>query len=207
MKKTLVMVLMVVAIAIPSKAQVKFGLQAGLNMTNPSVKDIEGSLKSRTGFFVGPTVQFSLPLIGLGFDASALYDQREGKASHEDGSTTLKAQSIQIPINVRYGFGMANLAEVFLFAGPQFGFNIGSDKTLSEEANIAKSTWTLKSSNLSANVGLGATILGHVQAKINYNFALSKTGEFKLKDFLTGKEKTEGNAKFNTWQVSVAYLF
>ena len=203
MKKTLVMVLMVVAIAIPSKAQVKFGLQAGLNMTNPSVKDIEGSLKSRTGFFVGPTVQFSLPLIGLGFDASALYDQREGKISDGDESTTLKAQSIQIPINVRYGFGMANLAEVFLFAGPQFGFNIGSDKTIFEET----ASWTLKSSNLSANVGLGATLLGHVQAKINYNFALSKTGEFKVKDLVTGKEKTEGNAKFNTWQVSVAYLF
>ena len=174
MKKLFAVVLMAVAFAMPSNAQVKFGIQAGLNMTNVSASDLNGTVKSRTGFFVGPTVKFSLPIVGLGIDASALYDQREGKAEVAGQTETVKSQSIQVPINLRYGIGLG-VAEVFAFAGPQFGFNIGGKKGVFNDM----ADWTLKSSNFSANVGLGATILGKLQAKINYNVALGKTGEFE----------------------------
>lgn len=201
MKKILTLIVMAVAFAMPSQAQVKFGLQGGLNMSNISVKDafsdVGGAVKSRAGFFIGPTVKFALPIVGLGIDAAALYDQREGKAGNE----TVKSQSIQIPINVRYGVGIGSLAEVFAFAGPQFGFNVGGKKTWEQVAE-----WTLKSSNISANIGIGAMVLNHLQAKINYNIALGKTGEMK------GKEATEvawkvASAKFNAWQFSLAYFF
>lgn len=201
MKKILTLIVMAVAFAAPSQAQFKFGVQAGLNMSNVSVKsaidDPMEAVKSRAGFFIGPTVKFTLPIVGLGLDASALYDQREGKA----GSETVKSQSIQVPINVRYGVGLGSLAEIFAFAGPQFGFNLGGGKTFGAEE------WTLKSSNLSANLGIGATVLSKVQAKINYNFALGKTGEVKEKSSVPDVVKTIGSAKFNAWQVSVAYFF
>lgn len=203
MKKVLVMMLMAVAVAMPSKAQVKFGLTAGLNMSNVNAKDLGGSVKSRAGFFVGPTVKFSLPIVGLGIDASAVYDQREGKVGEGDYQETIKSQSIQIPINVRYGAGLGDLAEIFLFAGPQFGFNVGSNKTWAQDA----AEWSLKSSNLSANVGIGATVLGHLQAKINYNFALGKTGEVKPLDAAKSVIKDTGSAKFSAWQISLAYWF
>ena len=197
MKKLFAVVLMAVAFAMPSKAQFSWGIQAGLNMSNVSVKDAaedaSGAIKSRTGFFVGPTVKFTLPIVGLGIDASALYDQREGKS----GSETIKSQSLQIPVNVRYGIGLGSIAEVFAFAGPQFGFKLSGDK------NFGSEEWTLKSSNLSANIGIGATVLSKLQAKLNYNIALGKTGEFKDKDIA----KEIGSAKFNAWQVSLAYFF
>ncbi len=201
MKKVLTLIVMAVAFAMPSQAQIKFGLQGGLNMSNISVKDAAdnpgAAVKSRTGFFIGPTVKFTLPIVGLGIDAAAVYDQREGKASNNE---TIKSQSIQIPINVRYGFGLGNLAEVFAFAGPQFGFNVGGKKTWEQVAE-----WTLKSSNLSANIGIGAMVLGHLQAKINYNIALGKTGE--LDNTATGVALKVATAKFNAWQFSLAYFF
>ena len=197
MKKLFAVVLMAVAFAMPSKAQFSWGIQAGLNMSNVSVKDAaedaSGAIKSRTGFFVGPTVKFTLPIVGLGVDASALYDQREGKS----GTETIKSQSLQIPVNVRYGIGLGSIAEVFAFAGPQFGFKLSGDK------NFGSEEWTLKSSNLSANIGIGATVLSKLQAKLNYNIALGKTGEFKDKDIA----KEIGSAKFNAWQISLAYFF
>jgi hypothetical protein len=197
MKKLFAVVLMAVAFAMPSKAQFSWGIQAGLNMSNVSVKDAVDNageaVKSRTGFFVGPTVKFTLPIVGLGIDASALYDQREGKA----GTETIKSQSLQIPVNVRYGIGLGSIAEVFAFAGPQFGFKLSGDK------NFGSEEWTLKSSNLSANIGIGATVLSKLQAKLNYNIALGKTGEFKDKDIA----KEIGSAKFNAWQISLAYFF
>ena len=209
MKKVLTLIVMAVTFAMPSQAQIKFGIQAGLNLTNISdfsldAAGVESAVKNKAGFFVGPTVKFTLPIVGLGIDASALYDQREGKTNGE----TIKSQSIQIPINARYGFGLGSLAEIFLFAGPQFGFNVGSkNKTWTDYKNNAYD-WTLKSSNLSANVGIGATLMSHLQLKVNYNIALGKTGEVEVKDG-TGAawDIVRGKAKANAWQISAAYIF
>ena len=204
MKKLFAVVLMAVAFAMPSKAQFSWGIQAGLNMSNVSVKeavdDAGGAVKSRTGFFVGPTIKFTLPIIGLGIDASALYDKREGKS----GDETIESESLQIPINVRYGVGLGSIAEVFAFAGPQFGFKLGGDSDTSI-GGTKVSEWSLRSSNLSANIGIGATILSKLQAKINYNIALGKTGEYK--ENINGVMQEVSSAKFNAWQVSLAYFF
>ena len=200
MKKIFAVVLMAVAFAMPSKAQVSFGIQAGLNMTNVSTSDLNGSVKSRTGFFVGPTIKFTLPIVGLGIDASALYDQREGNAEVAGQEETVKSQSIQVPINLRYGFGLGSLAEIFAFAGPQFGFNVGGKQGVFNDM----ADWTLKSSNFSANIGIGATVAGHLQAKLNYNVALGKTGEFES---VSSTVKQVADAKFNAWQISLAYFF
>ena len=196
MKKYFALVLMAVAFAMPSKAQIKFGVQAGLNMTNVSTEDLKASVKSRTGFFVGPTVKFTLPIVGLGIDAAALYDQREAKGEGE----VIKSSSIQVPINLRYGVGLGSVAEVFAFAGPQFGFKLSGDKKIKDDA----AEWTLKSSTLSANIGIGATVLSKVQAKLNYNVALGKTGEFES---VSQTVKQVADAKFNAWQISLAYFF
>ena len=200
MKKTLVVMLMAVAFAMPSNAQIKLGLTGGLNLTNVNVKDAAGTVKGRAGFFIGPTVKFTLPIVGLGIDASAVYDQREGKVGEGSAEQTIKSQSIQIPINVRYGVGLGDLLEVFAFAGPQFGFNVGSNKKIEEW----DTEWTLKSANLSANLGIGLTVLSHLQAKFNYNWALGKTGEIKS---ISGARDAVGSAKFNCWQISLAYWF
>lgn len=208
MKKILTLIVMAVAFAMPSQAQFNFGVQAGLNLTNISdfslnAQGVENAISNKAGFFVGPTVKFTLPIVGLGIDAAALYDQREAKTNGE----TLKSQSIQIPINVRYGIGLGSMAEIFAFAGPQFGFNIGDkDKTWGDVKDTA-AKWTLKSSNVSANVGIGATILSKLQLKVNYNIALGKTSEVDIKEGADAAWKTITGAKANAWQVSAAYYF
>jgi len=212
MKKIVTIMLLAVTFAMPSQAQVKFGVMGGLNLTNVSVKsvdDAKAAVNNRAGFFIGPTAKFTLPIVGLGVDISALYDQREGKADTGDGTTqTIKSQSIQIPVNARWGFGLGSLASIFIFAGPQFGFNVGSDQTLKSTTEEV-SNWTLKSSNFSLNIGVGATVFTHVQAKINYNVALGKTGEFMAQDLTSQVKdlKAVGSAKTNAWQVSLAYIF
>ena len=196
MKKILTIIAIAcIAFATPSQAQVKFGLKGGLNLTNLT-SDGSFSLKNRTGFFVGPTVKFTLPVVGLSLDAAALYDQRSGKIANE----TVKAQSIQIPINVRYGIGLGESLNIFAFAGPQFGFNIGDKSKLLDSMG----SWSLKSSNISGNVGIGATVFSKLQITANYNFQLSKSGEVEYKD--NGVTQT-GKMKFNSWQLGLGYYF
>lgn len=140
-----------------ASAQIKFGLKGGVNVTDMSLNSSVFDASNRTGFFVGPTIKVQLPLVGLGIDASALYDQREAKIKVGNTTTkeTLRSQAINIPINLRYGWGLSSMANIFLFAGPQFGFNVGDkDQKITES-----STWSVKNSNFSLNFGAGVTLL------------------------------------------------
>ncbi len=200
MKKILTIVAITcIAFATPAQAQVKFGLKGGLNLTSLSADGVNSAISNKSGFYVGPTVKFTLPVVGLSIDGSALYDQRNAKIKGTD--QTIKAQSIQIPINVRYGIGLSSVVNVFAFAGPQFGFNIGDkSKDLNSIVEDVKG-WSLKSSNISGNVGIGATVFSKLQITANYNFQLSKAGEVVLEDGTTGK------MKFNSWQLGLGYYF
>ena len=200
MKKILTIIAIAcIAFATPSQAQVKFGLKGGLNLTSLSADGVNNSISNKSGFFIGPTVKFTLPVVGLSLDASALYDQRNAKIKNADA--TVKFQSVQIPINVRYGFGLSSVVNVFAFAGPQFGFNIGDKSKLLDQMG----SWSLKSSNISGNVGIGATVFSKLQITANYNFQLSKSGEVEYKD-ANGATQT-GKMKFNSWQLGLGYYF
>ena len=151
--------------------------------------DVLGS-KNNAGFYAGPTVKFTVPIIGLSFDASALYDQRTAKVTEGDVENEYKQQTIQIPINIRYGWGLSSLANVFLFAGPQFGFNVSK--------KYEDLSW--KSSQFSVNVGIGATVLNHLEVKANYNVVCGKSASAVIDGF-------SGNSRYNAWQLGLAYYF
>lgn len=200
MRKLFTLVVLVAAtlVTIPAQAQFKFGLKGGLNLTDMSFSVDDVDVSNRAGFFIGPTAKFTLPIVGLGLDASVLYDQREAKLKGTDDK--IKQQAINIPINLRYDIGLGSLAAVYLAAGPQFGFNIGDkNQTLVEDV----SEWKLNDSNFSVNVGLGVMLLGHLQVGANYNIVCGKTGEVTVIDGV--EEAFRGRS--NTWQISAAYYF
>lgn len=207
MKKLFTLIVLVAAtyFAVPANAQLKFGIKGGINITDMSLSNDVFETSNRTGFFIGPTIKFTLPIVGLGIDASALYDQREGEVNVEADdntlvSTRLKQKSINIPINLRYDIGLGSLAAVYLAAGPQFGFNVG-DKNQSLYKDVAE--WRLNTSNFSVNVGAGVMLLGHLQVGANYNIVCGKTGEITVLD---GAESVL-RGRSNTWQISAAYYF
>lgn len=204
MKKIFTLMVLLAAMTFTAQAQVKFGLKGGLNLTNMRFDKDVVSKSNQAGFFIGPTVKFTLPVVGLGIDAAALYDQRSAKLDGVD--ETLKQRSIQIPINVRYGFGLGSTAGIYFFAGPQFGFNVG-DKVTNIISNVVD--WRLKDSNLSANVGLGLMLLNHLQISANYNIAFGTTGEFNVLTDVASRtwDTVTGKTKANAWQLSLAYYF
>ncbi len=203
MKKLFTLIVLVAAtcFAMPASAQLKFGVKGGLNITDMSLSSDVFETSNRTGFFIGPTVKFTLPIVGLGIDASALYDQRESELTNADNEVTkIKQQAINIPINLRYDIGLGSLAAVYLAAGPQFGFNVG-DKNQTLFDDVAD--WKLNSSNFSVNVGAGVMLLSHLQVGANYNIVCGKTGKIT---YLDGVESAF-RGRSNSWQISMAYYF
>ena len=208
MKKMMKMAVLAAALTLSANAsaQTKLGLKGGINTSEVSVNDDVWKTDNRLGFFIGPTVKFTLPIVGLGMDISALYEKRESKMKSEDGKlgSVVSREQLAIPINARYSFDLGETANIFLFAGPQVAFNLGKkDKEIVPEV----ADWTLKSSNFSINLGIGCTLANHLQATIGYNIALGKTGEVELstKGVEASKKKYDGRS--NAWQLGVAYFF
>lgn len=209
MKKILSLVFIVAAMlyATSANAQVKFGLKGGLNVTSMSFSEDVFDASNKTGFFVGPMVKVTVPIVGLSFDAAALYDQKEASVKYsgtdgELGKTNVKQQSINIPVNVRYGFGLSSLANAFVFAGPQWGINVG-DKTFKWNET---SSYSLKKSNFSVNVGAGVTLLSHLQISANYNIACGKSADASVAK--VGETLLKGDKSHNnSWQIALGYWF
>jgi hypothetical protein len=131
--------------------------------------------------------EFTVPLVGIGVDAAALYNQSKLDAGTDD----VTLSTIEVPINLKWSFGLGSIASVFVAAGPQFGFNIDHKSALN---------YDLKKNNTSCNVGAGVKLVKHLQIGLNYNFALSRTATYEVGD-------EDYKVKNNSWQISAAYIF
>ena len=198
MKKifTTIVLMAAMLVAIPAKAGINFGIKGGYNITNFSFSEDVIAKDNQQGFFIGPSLKIGIPVLPIGFEIAALYDQRDAKLEGEK----ISQKSINIPINVRYELGLGDMAGIYVAAGPQFGFDIG-DKSFSFD-DVAD--YKLKDSNLSLNLGAGIRLVSHLEIGFNYNIALGKTGEFNEVD---GAKNLVGNGKANAWQISAAYYF
>ena len=215
MKKwiTLFTVTVCLAMAMPAKAQIKFGVKGGLNLASASLSDAwdaKGNADNYTGFFIGPMVDITIPIIGLGVDGALMYSQKGAKISFDDdlGSTTFKQQGIEIPVNLKYSIGLGSSASIYFAAGPSFYFNMKSDDDLTFDT--MKGSLDYDKSEVSLNLGAGVKLLRHLQLGVNYNMGLTDSAKAKIDspnssdiwDAINGE-----SYKSKMWQVSVAYLF
>lgn len=182
-------VMLCLFMAVPSQAQIKFGLKGGLDISKLDTKVSDNT----TGFFVGPMLDVTLPIIGLGIDVAALYSQSGIDVNNKSSE---KLKSVEIPVNLKWTLGLGSTFGVFIAAGPQFGFSINDGwKQLMEESN---------KSFVSVNVGAGLKLLRHLQVGVNYNIGASKLGDM-IVDSSEGKLRS--GIRKNSWQVSLAYMF
>lgn len=212
MKKYVSLIMLAVAMMFAQKAdaQLQFGVKGGLNVSSISFNQDLFDSSNRSGWFLGPTMKLSTPILGLGLDASALYEQKSSQVENtkvQGGETTINQKSVIIPVNVRWGFGLGSMASMFVFAGPQFGFNVGKDEFTWTSREDYQNTFQLKKSNLSVNVGAGVSLLKHLQVTANYSIATGKTGEAKVSKVIDDTYDTITTGKANAWQVSLAYFF
>lgn len=203
MKKLSLLVIAAIMLAIPANAGgINFGLKGGLNLTSMSLNSSALDKSNQAGFFIGPTVKVVLPIVGLGFDVSALYDQRQTEVDGDGSIEKITAKSINIPINLRYTYGFSSLLAVYAAVGPQFGFNVGyKGFSVGDMADFR-----MKDSDFSVNVGIGVTVLKHLEIGGTYNIACSKTSEVSFWD-TTKDVVTKKNSRMNAWQISLAYYF
>lgn len=194
MKKiiSVLMVAVVLMMAAPAQAQlIKFGVKGGMNFSKLDIdtETVGDIMDNSTGFFIGPMAEVTLPIIGLGVDGALMFSQR-GKGEY-------KQQGIEIPVNLKYTFGLGSMFGIYLAAGPDFFFNfkditvpvlVGGDAFSDVKAS--------KKTQVALNLGVGLKLLRKLQVGVTYQVPMGNSFDLKNVD-----------VKNKTWQVSLAYIF
>lgn len=182
--KKILSTLMIVAclfLAVPAQAQLQFGLKGGLNISKLTFsKDIVKS-DNRTGFFIGPMAEFTIPIVGLGVDGALLFSQR--------GKDEVKQTGLEVPVNLKYTIGLGSLLGIYVAAGPDFFFDFKKKDYVDR-----------KKAQVALNLGAGVKLLKHLQVGVTYQLPMGDSFTWKNAGDAIG-------AKNKTWQVSAAYLF
>ena len=166
MKKltTLLLVAACLCIALPAQAQFfQWGIKGGANVSKISFnKDDMG------GFFFGPMAELTIPIVGIGIDAAALYNQKGIKTDEYN----FKQSGFDIPVNLKYTLALGSMFGIYIAAGPDFFFNFKKDYY-----DIRK-----RKSTVGMNFGAGFKMFGHLQLGFNYNIPLKESGEVLITD-------------------------
>ena len=193
----LVLIILMAFIAVPAKSQLKFGVKGGLNISSVHLNSDILKADNVTGFQIGPMIETTIPLIGVGLDAAILYSQKGMDVKSETGtSTNVKTDYIDVPVNLKWKFGLP-IIKGYLAAGPYIGFRVGGDKFWEIPGSVVGQ---VKAKNFSAglNFGAGVELISHLQVGINYGLGLTDN---------YSAEKYDLNAKNRGWSVTAAILF
>ena len=199
MKKVtgLVLVILMVFIAVPANSQLKFGIKGGVNISSVHMNSDILKADNVTGFQIGPMIETTIPLIGIGLDAAILYSQKGMDVKSEAGtSTNVKTDYIDVPVNLKWKFGLP-IIKGYLAAGPYIGFRVGGDKFWEIPGSVVGQ---VKAKNFSAglNFGAGVELISHLQVGINYGLGLTDN---------YSAEKYDMNARNRGWSITAAILF
>ena len=193
--KAIAVVLLAAAAVVPAQAQFKWGIKAGVAVNSLKFnKDVIDS-DNRTGFTGGLMADFTVPVIGLGFDASLLYAARSVEFAEGDGQGTISKRRsyIDIPVNLKYKIGLPGIGRLitpFLTTGPDFSFLVSKE-------NI-DAAYSSKRFDFAWNVGAGVQFVNHVQIAASYGFGLTKSAS---------GDKSLYSGKNRCWTITAAYLF
>ena len=181
-------------------AQVRLGVKGGLNIASVHFSTDVLQSDNVTGFQIGPMIEGSLPLVGLGFDAAILYAQKGLETKTVSGEkTSLKNDYIDVPVNLKWKLGLP-VMKVYLAAGPYVGFRVGGNKIWELPGSMVDQVKT-KSFSAGLNFGAGVELISHLQVGLNYGLGL--TNNYSMESL----SLTKSDGKNRGWSVTAGILF
>lgn len=194
----LVLAVIVSAATFTADAQFRFGPKVGLTVNdmhfNKSVIDAD----NQTGWTAGVMGEFTVPVIGISADLSAMYVRRNTKFLAEQKIPKDNRDYIEIPLNVRYNFSIPVVNRVvlpYIGVGPSVSF-------LTSRKNI-KDAYSNKSVDWAFNFGFGLRFLNHIDLNARYGLGLTKA--VRAAGANTQAAGIEGKNRY--WTITAAYLF
>ncbi|MCM1292936.1 MAG: PorT family protein [Bacteroides sp.] len=192
-----VAVVAVIALAVPSQAQLRFGVKAGVTVNSLHFSCETFDSENRAGFTGGVMLEFTAPVSGLGVDLSAMYVRRNSRWLQENNLTRDDRDYIEIPLNLKWRMNIPlvnNICRPYLLTGPSFAF-LTSRRSM-------ENAYRNRSFDTSWNFGFGVELVKHLQVGATYGIGLTKA----LKTIgATGTSHINGRNRY--WTITAAYMF
>ena len=180
-----------------ASAQFRIGPRVGLNINELHFNDRAFSSDNRAGFNAGVIAEFTVPVIGIGADISAMYVRRGAKWMEDNQIQRGGRDYIEIPINLKWRINIPAVNKIvrpFLTTGPSFAF-LTSSRAVNEAFRNSKydTSW---------NFGFGLEFVQRLQISASYGLGMTKA----LKS--TGVTESAGiDGRNRYWTISAAYMF
>lgn len=197
--KTIMLVLAVIigATTFTADAQFRFGPKVGLTVNdmhfNKSVIDAD----NQTGWTAGLMGEFTVPVIGISADLSAMYVRRNTKFLADNDFSKDNRDYIELPLNLRYNFSFPVISRVlvpYLGIGPSVSF-LTSRRHIEGALKNKSVDWAL-------NFGIGLRLFSHLDLNARYGLGLTKAVNAINDASAAG---IEGKNRY--WTITAAYLF
>ncbi|BAP31578.1 opacity protein [Chryseobacterium sp. StRB126] len=187
-----------------SSSPVSFGVKGGMNVSSLSKNNSLDDQKSKIGFNAG--VFANIPVASsFSIQPEVLYSQYGEKSDYKlNNSTTIsnstKLDYITVPVMFQYNA----LPNLYLEAGPEFGFMVSAKNKVKNESTGQSSTTDNYKDNLNTfnfGVGLGA---GYY---FTPNFGITARYVAGLTDIAKDRPSGSDAIRNNVFQVGLAYKF
>lgn len=196
LQRILVIAAMLVVV-MPAFAQFKFGPRIGVAVNSLHFDKSVADRDNMAGFTGGLQLEFTVPLIGIGADLSAMYVHRSTTWMKDNTSFDAKSDYIDIPLNLKYKLSIPAINSIirpYVFTGPAFSFLV-SKKIIDD--------FKKKSCDIAWNFGFGVELIKHLQVSASYGLGLTNTLQYVgLKGNGAG---IEGKNRY--WTIATAWLF
>jgi len=184
------------------QGQVKFGAEAGLNLSTMTLKTMGMSVdpKAVPGFHIGMVTDITL-IENLTLQPAFLFSTKgtKYKISTEEG--TITPFYIDVPVNLAYSFKInPDVPKISVFAGPYFAYGVGGTYKIGGESQAINYGSTdeddLKAFDMGVNFGAGVTVK-ELFISLHYGLGLAN---------LSPATSVDINMKNRVFGISVAYF-
>ena len=204
-KRLIVTILMVLAISLPASAQFRFGLKAGVAVNTLSFNTDLFQSSNRAGFTGGAIIEYNIPVVNLGIDASVLYVNRAVNVTGETEAGVIVSENknrsyIDIPINLKWKIDLPIVGRwilPFVTTGPDFSILLTKDSFTAENLQ----NFSSKSVDFAWNIGVGLELFKHIQIAANYGFPVGE----QITGHINNHEALYSNNQ--CWTITATYLF
>jgi hypothetical protein len=211
MKKILLTLTLGVIFVGTTFSQIKFGVTAGLNVSNFSYSEDEKS-DFKAGFQVGVLADYAItenfsiiPELSFSQRGCKIEEEYENSGVTNKVKESVTLNYLQLPINAAYKFDLGLGSKLLIFAGPYLGYALsGTDKfetdiagistSASEKINFGSKEEEIKAFDFGITGGVGYQY-ANIFFKLQYNLGLGNLSN------------SEGSVKNTNIGVTAGYLF
>lgn len=203
-KHLIIAALMAIFACGQANAEFRFGVKAGLNVNKLHTSSLRDNFSSenRAGVTAGVMTEFTVPIIGIGFDLSVMYTHMNNELKESTYEGSVGKNFLEIPLNLKYKINLPAVNHIIrpmIFTGPTMALKLDKSTFKTNDGEFGT-----KTVQMGWNIGIGVELVKHLQISGGYTIGMNNVAK---KISAINDNFNIRKIKNNYWTVTAAYLF